>query len=284
MSRFGYRNLLAALVAALLLLIIQPVSSHAAPSGEAATFLKLSGITGSYSDEPYKGAIEVLSYSFSSVSSSSVIKGGYSPSKPDYSDITITKQVDNASLALLSAAAKGKVIPHGYLYFVSPNNDRNEPYMIVHFTNLLVTGYQVSTDQHDAAEVVTLHADTILFKYMLYDSKGNPKTDSFAIGHSADTNVTTQYHFDPLYATTVKGDRYIEGFRVSLQSAATGSSIDSTRYRINGGNWTTYSGPFDIYAATTHKVEYYSTDKNGNIETVNVMNFDKGTFIGNGNY
>jgi hypothetical protein len=62
------------------------------------------------------------------------------------------------------------------------------------------------------------------------------------------------------------------------------STVLQTKYRINGGSWVTYTGPFNIYAADTHTLEYFSTDKVGNIEQTNSMDFDTGTFTGAGSY
>lgn len=284
MSRFGYRSMLAALLTFALLLFLQPVTGQAASSDAALKILKLDGIKGSYSNDPYKGASVITSYSFESESTASLSKGLITPSKPEYSDITITKVLDDSSPALLRAAAKGTVIPNGYLYFVSPDRKPNETYMIIHFTNLVVTGYEINTEQQVATEVITMHAESILFKYTMYDAKGKPKNDQLAIGEPVVTSISTQYHFDPIYATTNKGHQYIEGFHVSLKATATKSNIESTRYRINGGDWVNYNAPFDIYAVTTHTVEYYSTDEYGNNESINIMNFDSGTFKGNGKY
>lgn len=280
MSRFGYRSLLAALLTAALLLLIQPVNAQAASSGTAYKFLQLDGIKGSYAVDPYKGASIISSYSLGSTSPVSVLKGALAPSKQVYSDIHITKPLDAAaSPALLKAAAKGTVIPNGYLYLVSPGQEQSKPYMIIHFTNLVITGYSVSADQGDMMESISLHAESVLYKYTSADSTDNPSPVDPVV-----TSITTLYHFDPLYATTEQGYRYVEGFHVSLKAASTKSTIASTRYRINGGGWIAYEGPFDIYAATTHTVEYYSTDVNGNVESTNVMNFDDGTFTGKGKY
>lgn len=45
-----------------------------------------------------------------------------------------------------------------------------------------------------------------------------------------------------------------------------GSGVARTEYRVGGGDWTAYDGPFRIRAAGAHTVEYRSVDANGNTE------------------
>ena len=41
----------------------------------------------------------------------------------------------------------------------------------------------------------------------------------------------------------------------------------TTRYRVDGGQWTVYAVPVRVTSDGTHTVEYYSVDKAGNTET-----------------
>ncbi|MFC0216701.1 leucine-rich repeat domain-containing protein [Paenibacillus chartarius] len=91
----------------------------------------------------------------------------------------------------------------------------------------------------------------------------------------------TKYQVQPVYETSSKGERYISALTVTL-TASDSSGIQSTMYRINGGIWTSYTEPFTILAKDALKVEYMSTDSNGNTEDINVMDFEHGTFIGSG--
>lgn len=47
-----------------------------------------------------------------------------------------------------------------------------------------------------------------------------------------------------------------------------GSGVASTRYRVDGGEWTPYSGPVQVATAGEHLVEYASTDVAGNEEPI----------------
>ncbi|MFX1573945.1 MAG: SBBP repeat-containing protein [Promethearchaeota archaeon] len=50
-----------------------------------------------------------------------------------------------------------------------------------------------------------------------------------------------------------------------------GSGVASIMYKINDGDWTNYSSPFDLsdFKSGNHNISYYSIDKMGNIENIN---------------
>jgi hypothetical protein len=58
---------------------------------------------------------------------------------------------------------------------------------------------------------------------------------------------------------------YISSVTVSI-SVSDSSSISSTNYRVNGGSWQIYSGPFVVNSDGSTTVEYYSKDSAGNTE------------------
>lgn len=53
-----------------------------------------------------------------------------------------------------------------------------------------------------------------------------------------------------------------------------GSGVAVTQYRINGGAWTAYDGPFRIRAYGVHTVEYRSVDANDNTESAHSITVD----------
>lgn len=44
-------------------------------------------------------------------------------------------------------------------------------------------------------------------------------------------------------------------------------------YRIDGGSWTEYTGPFRVFGPGERTIEYRAVDNNGNIEETNVLTF-----------
>jgi hypothetical protein len=117
--------------------------------------------------------------------------------------------------------------------------------------------------------------------YYSTDLVGNteePKSTSLKIDKTA---PKTYYQFSPIFATNTSGKQYIKGFHVDLTAEDNLSTVTGTVYRINSGDWNSYSGTFNIFANTDLMVEYYSTDKAGNKEPFNIMDFIRGIFTGN---
>src|SRR5207302_415236 len=59
---------------------------------------------------------------------------------------------------------------------------------------------------------------------------------------------------------------YVSGVTVYLNASDATSGVASLVYRVDGGNWTTYSGPFTL-ADGVHLIEYYATDVAGLVES-----------------
>ena len=68
---------------------------------------------------------------------------------------------------------------------------------------------------------------------------------------------------------------YVGPVTVTLSATdnAGGSGVDKTEYRIDGGAWTTYSGPFAVGSDGPHTVGYRSTDLVGNVEVEKTVSF-----------
>lgn len=271
-------GLIAALVSGMLLLSPFRQSAGAAEAELPSILLTLEGIPGEFDgkDKSIKDAIVVNSFQYG-VTAETLPGGSGAPGKPQPSAVAVSKSFDSASLPLLRALTEGKAIKDGYLYFQTRSAGQSRTYMVVHLTDVRVTGYSSASSSQRPDESIYLSAQSVLFKYMPEQPGGG--TDPNPAGE-----VLTKYHFDPIQAVTSKGNPYVKGFKVTLRADGTGGAPAQTRYRVNGGAWTDYSGPFEIYAADTHTVEYYSVGSDGRIEATNVMNFDQGTFTGHGSY
>jgi hypothetical protein len=66
---------------------------------------------------------------------------------------------------------------------------------------------------------------------------------------------------------------YENNVTVTLKAKDNGSGVNETLYIVNGGTTTTYSAPFDVDTIGLDNVTYWSTDKAGNVEPQNMVNF-----------
>lgn len=63
----------------------------------------------------------------------------------------------------------------------------------------------------------------------------------------------------------MSGSDYTSDVKVTLK-AHDASGIAYTKYKVDGGNWTTYTIPFYVLGNGVHTVGFYSADKLGNVE------------------
>lgn len=116
--------------------------------------------------------------------------------------------------------------------------------------------------------------------------KGPNNTFDFFLKNNVDkTPPVTKYNLVPLTEVS-NGKQYINGFNFKLKATdeVDGSGLKMTQYRINGGEWITFTVPIKIYAPDVKSVEYFSTDIAGNQEKINKMDFVNGKYEGAGSY
>ena len=117
-----------------------------------------------------------------------------------------------------------------------------------------------STGPREPGQVFHI-TSTTTFRWLATDIKGNTSTGSarFAIDTAAPvTTASVENSPNGGFATVT--------FNADDAVASGGAGIDETRYRVNGGAWTTYAGPFSIVGYGDYTVEYYSVDLAGNTE------------------
>jgi uncharacterized protein YdeI (BOF family) len=77
----------------------------------------------------------------------------------------------------------------------------------------------------------------------------------------------TEIQVDPAEANGSDG-WYNSDVSFSLSATDNQSGVQSTQYRINGGDWTDYTSPVELTADGTYNIEYRSTDVEENAEAV----------------
>jgi hypothetical protein len=115
----------------------------------------------------------------------------------------------------------------------------------------------------EGAHIVYFHA---------FDNAGNGEYEQFVyvyIDIQAPTTIVQ------LFGTTGVNDWYVgDSVSVELLSGDYGSSVNSTKYRIDNGTWQTYSGSrIAIDKEGTTVIDYYAIDDAGNVESQQTVSF-----------
>jgi hypothetical protein len=69
------------------------------------------------------------------------------------------------------------------------------------------------------------------------------------------------------------GDWYINPFVTLTAGDGWGSGVTGTEYRLDGKKWKTYGEPFRVLGKGTHRIDFRSTDANGNKEETRSLTF-----------
>jgi hypothetical protein len=104
--------------------------------------------------------------------------------------------------------------------------------------------------------------------YYSADLAGNVETAK-SVTLKVDTIApVTKFSAVPIWVNE-GGKRYIKGYTVTLKAADNLSGVKQTLYRINGGGWKVYTGPFSLSGSSNTSLDFYSVDNAGNVETPN---------------
>jgi hypothetical protein len=107
-------------------------------------------------------------------------------------------------------------------------------------------------------------------------------TDEHGVATSASTTVVAFENQAPVTVSALspaapngQDGWYVGPVTVTLSATDNpgGSGVDRTEYRIDGGDWTTYSGPFAVGSDGQHTVGYRSVDRVGNVEATKTVSF-----------
>lgn len=114
--------------------------------------------------------------------------------------------------------------------------------------------------------VVTTDGDYTLYYYSV-DLAGNTEATKqavFKIQHDITPPVTTP-EFNGVMGDN---DWFISTVTVSLIAEDNSAGVAITRYQLDAGAWTTYTGAFLVTEDAVHTLWYYSVDKVGNMESM----------------
>ena len=140
-------------------------------------FLKLDGIKGESQDHKHPGEIQIQSWSWGlSQTGTMGAGGGGGAGKVSVHDISITKNVDKASPALMLHCCNGKHIASG-LVTVRKAGDKPLEYLKMKLTDIIISSVQNAGHGHEIlTESVTLNFGKFHIEYLEQkpDGSGQP--------------------------------------------------------------------------------------------------------------
>jgi type VI secretion system secreted protein Hcp len=112
-------------------------------------------------------AIDILSFSWGAANSPASQMGGSElrAGRVSFSDLSIMKLADKASLDLMQSCATGKLLSKLTLYVDKPMGDKQEDYFKLTLENVLVTSYQVSSGMQEPSESVSFAFNKVTYSY-----------------------------------------------------------------------------------------------------------------------
>ena len=135
-------------------------------------FLDVDGIPGESQDEKFKDKIQVLSWSWGASNVSSVAgTGGSGAGKVDMSDVSLMLNFDKSTPKFFKAISKGSHITKGTMSAVKSGAD-GKPYLKVNFTELFITGLQMSASSEVPTVSLSFSYNEIGLDYSVQDEKG----------------------------------------------------------------------------------------------------------------
>ncbi len=140
-------------------------------------FIKIGDIKGESTDKTHKQEIDVLAWSWGlSQSGTTHVGGGGGSGKVSVQDLSITKYIDSASNALLTACCEGKHYDDATLVVRKAGGTPVE-YVVIKMEEVLITSVSTggSGGEDRLTENVTLNFAKFTYKYQEQDEKGAKK-------------------------------------------------------------------------------------------------------------
>ncbi len=146
-------------------------------------YLTIPGIAGESTTTGFKGAIEVLSFSWGVSTTVTASSRGEDAGKAQASDVNIVKDFDLASPLLLTALVKGTHLPKATLSFIKSNGEDGViTFLTYEFDTVLVTSVQDAASEERPTESVSFAFQKAYVTYRTQDATGmlgQPETFSW---------------------------------------------------------------------------------------------------------
>ena len=248
----------------------------------ADIYLKTATIPGDVTAQGFQNDIQLSSMQFGVEKSASPAGGGtIETSKPVFSEIVITKQMDLSSVSIMRDLLEGKSLPTVDIYLTNIAKGEIQIYNQIELSNVILTKYHVSSANDSPTESIGLAYTNIATKFTPTNPDGTPgrsitscwdvvqqRTCTFGA-----TDTTPPTTTDTISGTAGANGWYTSPVTISLAASdnSGGSGVQSTTYSLDGGTQTTYSAPFQVTGDSNHTLTFSSTDNAGNTETTHTV-------------
>lgn len=162
----------------LIMALVAAITAAGVSTASAAQdiFLKIDGVQGESADRAHPNEINVLEWSWGATNSSVVRAGGAGAGKATFNDLTVSKYVDSASPALVSAVSTGKTFKNLTLT-VRRGGNLPIDYLTLTLTDVLVTGMSIenSAGEDSVIETIKFNYGTYAYSYVPVSKKDGTK-------------------------------------------------------------------------------------------------------------
>lgn len=146
-------------------------------------YMKYGTVNGDVTAEGFKQWIEVHSFQWGvgrAISTPVGAAKNREASAPSVSEITVTKELDGASVPLMQAALGASKAVEVKFFFTRTDHDKVETYLKYTLTNTLVSGYSVSSGGAALNESLSLNFTKIEVNHTPSESEGTGGTPQVA--------------------------------------------------------------------------------------------------------
>lgn len=277
------KKLLFSIFAACLFALTFSVIPAAAAVSDNDMYLQLEGIHGESIVKGYDKWIGLKSAQYQIAGQFTAFDPSHAAQKASFDHFVFTKKFDSSSIPLMMNELKGTPVSKGKIAFVHPDGRGNPfAFLTIEFESVVVSSYSFDNTQ----ETIALKFGKIQWTYYPIDSKGNPSNRPIKGGWDLEENKETSFPSTPTdkiapvtkstFTPVRSPNNKITALSVKLTATDNDSGVSKTEFRINDGEWTTYTVAFTVQAATAHNLEWRSIDKAGNVEKTWFADFDKG--------
>jgi len=141
---------------------------------QADILLQLDGVKGEAAYKDHEGEIEIASFQWGLRSTGSTgYAGSGGGSKPQITEIVLTKPIDKSSPILMGKAAKGAKIEKGKLFFRKAGGADALEYMVIEMENIYITSFTTSKSSGpDHIDSMTITFDKLKITYTAQSATG----------------------------------------------------------------------------------------------------------------